>query len=273
MEIFVPDQTDEKKALSRTTHLGISAHQDDIEIMAYDGILKCFGSDKEYFTGVVVTNGSGSPRCGIYADYTDEEMQKVRKVEQKKAAMVGDYSAQIFLDYKSSNVKDPADTAVINDLKEVIKNTQPKVIYTHNLADKHDTHVGVVVKVIRALRELKYVPEAIYGCEVWRSLDWMNDSDKVKFNVEGRANLEAALLGVFDSQIAGGKRYDLATAGRRLANATYSESHGVDETTALMYGMDLTPLVKNPELDIVDYVKGYIDAFKADVENRIKGVV
>ena len=30
------------------------------------------------------------------------------------------------------------------------------------------------------------------------------------------------------SQICGGKRYDLATLGRRLANATYAESHGTD---------------------------------------------
>lgn len=31
---YIPDGTDEKKALSRTTHLAISAHQDDIEFMA-----------------------------------------------------------------------------------------------------------------------------------------------------------------------------------------------------------------------------------------------
>jgi len=39
-------------------------------------------------------------------------------------------------------------------------------------------------------------------------------------------NLQFALLGVFESQIAGGKRYDLALMGRRRANATYFESHG-----------------------------------------------
>ena len=41
-------------------------------------------------------------------------------------------------------------------------------------------------------------------------------------------------------QIAGGKRYDLASMGRRRANATYWGSHGVDETTGLSYGMDMT---------------------------------
>lgn len=273
MYVFVPNSIDEKTALSRTTHLAISAHQDDIEIMAYDGIVKCFGSDTSNFTGVVVTNGAGSPRCGIYADYTDEEMQKIRRIEQQKAATVGDYSAQVFLDYKSSDVKSPADTAVIEDLKNIITKSQPKFIYTHNLADKHDTHVGVVVKVIKALRELNYVPEALYGCEVWRSLDWVNDTDKVKLDVAGHANLEAAVLGVFDSQIAGGKRYDLATVGRRLANATFCESHGVDDTSSLMYAMDLTPLVKDVSLDIKSYVLDYINNFAADVAKKIGGVL
>ena len=33
---------------------------------------------------------SGSPRDDLYADYTDDEMQKVRRLEQMKAAFVGD---------------------------------------------------------------------------------------------------------------------------------------------------------------------------------------
>ena len=35
MIIYIPDGTEEKKAITRTTHLAISAHQDDIEFMAY----------------------------------------------------------------------------------------------------------------------------------------------------------------------------------------------------------------------------------------------
>ena len=59
-------------------------------------------------------------------------------------------------------------------------------------------------------------------------------------------------LEVFDSQICGGKRYDLATEGRRVANATYAASHGVDTATAFSYAMDLTPLIKDKNLDICD---------------------
>ncbi len=270
-EFYIPDGMPETQALGRITHMAISAHQDDIEIMAYDGILKCFGRNDAWFCGVVTTNGAGSPRDGLYADYTDEAMQKVRRLEQKKAAFAGEYGAALLLDYPSPAVKDPRDRAVIEDYKTLVAAARPDVLYTHNLADKHDTHVGVALKVIAALRELpeELRPGKLYGCEVWRSLDWMNDDEKTAFDLSAHPNLAAALLGVFDSQICGGKRYDLATAGRRVANATYSASHGVDTAEALGYAMDLTPLIRDPELDIAGYADGFIARFAGDVRARI----
>ena len=109
-DLFVPDGLASDAALARTTHLAISAHQDDIEIMAYHGIAECFGRKDKWFTGVVVTNGAGSPRSGIYGDYTDEEMQKVRLVEQRKAAYVGEYACQIQLGFTSAQVKNPEES-------------------------------------------------------------------------------------------------------------------------------------------------------------------
>jgi LmbE family N-acetylglucosaminyl deacetylase len=270
-EIFIPDGKEVNEALERTTYMAIAAHQDDIEIMAYDGIVKAFGKSDEWFCGVVVTNGSGSPRSGLYSDFTDEQMQEIRKLEQKKAAFVGEYGAQLLLDYPSSSVKNTNLHDVKEELKKLIMIAKPKYIYTHNLADKHDTHVGVAAKVISALRELpeEFWPEKVFGCEVWRNLDWMDDKEKVKFNVEGHPNVEAALVGVFDSQICGGKRYDLATAGRRIANATYSESHGTDDSESLIYAMDLTPLVKDKNLNPNDYVQEYIKQFSKDVASKI----
>ena len=87
-------------------------------------------------------------------------------------------------------------------------------------------------------------------------------------DVSGRDNLAAALNGVFDSQIAGGKRYDLATLGRRAANATFFNSHATDAATQLIFGLDLTPLVADDSLDITNYVCDLIGQFNADV--RIK---
>jgi len=271
-EIYIPDQAPEEQALARTTHLCFAAHQDDIEIMAAQPILACFQQPDQWFTGVVVTDGRGSPRDSLYKDYTDEEMRLVRFKEQRKAAMVGEFAAQIMLDIPSKVMKDSSERGPVDDILAILQATKPRFVYTHNLADKHDTHVAVALRVIKALRKLdpEERPERVIGCEVWRALDWMVDSDKVLMDLSGHENLQFALLGVFDSQIAGGKRYDLASMGRRRANATYLGSHGVDETTALNYGMDMTPLMDDIKLSPVEFVGQFIQRFATDVQERVR---
>ena len=192
----------------------------------------------------------------------------------EKAAFVGDFAAQFLLDFPSGAVKDGANEGPVNDLAAIIEATKPEVVYTHNLADKHDTHIGVTLKTIAALRKVSAdaKPKAVYGCEVWRDLDWLVDDDKVAFDVSERENLQMALVGIFDSQIAGGKRYDLATLGRRRAHATYHQSHGVDETTGITFAMDLTPLVEDESLDPLAFVQGYLDRFVSDVSERVKKI-
>ncbi len=266
---FVPDQAPEP--LGRITHLGIGTHQDDLEFMAFHGILACFRSEEKWFGGVTCTDGAGSSRAGDYADFTDEQMQRVRIQEQEAAAAVGNYGVMIQLGYPSSAVKSSSDPSLKNDLLQILSATRPEVVYTHNPADKHDTHIGVFAATIQALREMPAAerPKAVYGCEVWRGLDWMPDHEKVVHDVGKHENLAAALNGVFDSQIAGGKRYDLATLGRRRANATFFESHSVDGCESASIAMDLTPLVADPSLDIAEYVLGFIRRFEADVRNKL----
>ena len=271
-EIFVPDGLPLTEALARTTHMAIGAHPDDLEIGLYHGILECFGRSDKWFAGVIVTNGSGSPRDDLYANYTDEDMQNVRRAEQKKAACVGEYGSVALLDYTSAAVKDPANSDVVKDIKSLLEAARPETVYTHNLADKHDTHVAVALRAISAIRALPVSarPKVVYGCEVWRALDWINDEDKIAFDVGSHENLAAALVGIFDSQICGGKRYDLATIGRRRANATYHASHGADVTTSLMYAMDLKPLIDDESMDPEEYVNDFILRFSDDVTLRIE---
>ena len=270
-EIFIPDGQPIDSALARTTHLCFSAHQDDIEIMAASPIVECFQQKDKWFTGVVVTDGRGSPRNGLYEQYSDDEMRQVRFKEQRKAAYLGEFAAQVLLDFPSKIVKDASRQEPMDDILAILRATKPQIVYTHNLADKHDTHVATALRVIEALRKLDPAerPERIVGCEVWRALDWMVNSDKLKMDLSDHENLQFALLGVFDSQIAGGKRYDLASMGRRRANATYFESHGVDHTTGLSYGMDMTPLMNDASLDPTEFVSGLIQRFVNDVKERI----
>jgi LmbE family N-acetylglucosaminyl deacetylase len=270
-EVYIPDNLPVEQALSRTTHLCFSAHQDDIEIMAAQPIVECFQQADKWFTGVVVTDGRGSPRNGLYEKYSDDEMRLVRFKEQRKAAIVGEFAAQVMLDIPSKVIKDAARNEPVEDILTILRATKPKFVYTHNLADKHDTHVGVALRVVEALRRLNQAerPEKVFGCEVWRALDWMVDSDKVMMDLSDHENLQFALLGVFDSQIVGGKRYDLASMGRRRANATYFESHGVDNTTGLSYAMDMTPLMNDASLTPAGFVQGLVQRFALDVKERV----
>lgn len=274
-EVYIPDNQPVEAALSRTTHLCFAAHQDDIEIMSAQPIIECFQQKDKWFTGVVVTDGRGSPRDDLYKNYSDDDMRLVRFKEQRKAAFVGEFAAQVMLDLPSRIVKDSAREETVEDMLKVLRATKPQIVYTHNLADKHDTHVGVTLRVIEALRRLDQSerPERLVGCEVWRALDWMVDSDKVLMNVSDHENLQLALLGVFDSQIAGGKRYDLASMGRRRANATYFESHGVDAATGLSYAMDMTSLMNDTKKSPAVFVEEFIQRFAMDVNERVSKLI
>lgn len=271
-EVYIPDGSDPAEALGRTTHLCIAAHQDDIEIMAVDGVLRAYERSELHFTGCVVTDGHGSPRAGKFADVTDDEMAQIRVEEQREAARIGKYSAQVFLGYPSAEVKKTGNQALKDDLKNLVKQTRPEVLYTHNLADKHNTHIGVLLRVLEALRELdpEYLPRQLIGCEVWRNLDWMPDDKKVIMDVSARPQLQAELVDVFVSQVQGGKNYTDAILGRRAANATFFASHATDNATGLSFGMDMTPLLNDKNLDPVDFVKSFILEFQESVTGLIK---
>jgi LmbE family N-acetylglucosaminyl deacetylase len=199
-------------------------------------------------------------------------MAALRRREQEKAAVIGNYGALVQLNYTSTEVKNAADGRLRDDLVRILRAAKPEVVYTHNPADKHDTHVAVGLAALAAIRKLPAPgrPKAVYGCEVWRNLDWMSDEDKVPLDVGAREGLAMALIGIYDSQVAGGKRYDIATQGRRRANATYFQAHETDEAEQLWFAMDLTPLVLDDSLDILEFVLGHIDKFRRDVADKIR---
>jgi LmbE family N-acetylglucosaminyl deacetylase len=269
-KVFIPDGTNPDEALKNTTDLCIVAHPDDIEIMAYHAVAECYGKDDRHFTGVVVTDGGGSPRSGVYANYTDNEMIAVRAEEQKNAARIGRYCAQFLLSHPSSAVKDPNNRTLIEELKYIIRACAPNVLYMHNLADKHDTHVALALRVITALRELDLSqrPKKIIAMEAWRALDWLCDEDKLVFDSGLYPNLSDALIALHDSQISGGKRYDLAIQGRRKANATFLASHDTDHLQSAALGMDLTPLINN-NIDPTQFITTQIENLKNDITARI----
>jgi len=58
-------------------------------------------------------------------------------------------------------------------------------------------------------------------------------------------------------------------AGRRLAYATFFNSHATDATNAISLAMDLTPLVRDDTLSVREFALGHIDRLRADVAGRI----
>ena len=272
-DVFVPDGLPPCIALAQVTHLCVAAHQDDIEIMAHAGIVDCLETPGKWFGGVVVTDGAGSPRSGVYSKYTDEKMMVVRRDEQRQAARLGRYSIQIQLAHPSSTVKSAAAAGrVRSDLEAIFAACTPEVVYLHNLADKHDTHIGVALRCLEVLRALPATkrPSRVLGCEVWRDLDWLSDTDKVALDAGRRPELAADMLKSFDSQVNGGKRYDLAAQGRRLAHATFHTSHATDRFAGITWAMDLTPLVQDATRSVDDYVLGHIDRLRSDVGLRLE---
>ena len=270
--LVTPDGQTGPDAISRTTHLGIGAHQDDLEFMAFHGILACYDCTDRWFGGVTITDGRGSSRAGQFKDWTDDQIAAERIREQEAAAVIGQYSFIAQLGFGSAAVRDAQQSAVRDDLRRIFEASRPEVVYLHNLADKHDTHVGCALRCIEALRQLPKAerPKMVYGCEVWRDLDWLVDSEKTAMPISARPELARALNEVFATQIAGGKRYDLAVLGRRTANATFSNAHSTDQESAMQWAMDLTPLVQDDSLDPVAYTVGFIDRLKADVTARIR---
>ncbi len=269
----IPDGEPEREALARTTHLGIGAHHDDLEIMALHGIMACHGRQDRWFGGITCTNGAGSARAGEFAAFSDEQMIEVRRREQDAAARIGQYGFMAQLAYPSASIQHARNPEFVTDLRHLLSASKPEVIYTHNPADKHDTHIAVVAAVVEAVRGLPPAerPGRLLGCEVWRDLDWMPDQAKVILDVSGHGGLARQLTDVFQSQIAGGKRYDLAAEGRRRANATFLRSHDADTMSEVCVAMELTPLIQNDGMKLTAYALHLVDRFREDVQERLRG--
>jgi LmbE family N-acetylglucosaminyl deacetylase len=270
--LYIPDGKTENEALARVTHLGVGAHPDDLELLAGHGILECYQKPDLWFAGVTCADGAGSPRTGSYANRSSEEMKEIRRQEQRQAAKLGEYGVLIQLDYPSRDIKESKNPALEQDLLSIMDACRPQVVYTHNLADKHDTHVAVTTALVRAIRWMNTAerPQKLYGCEVWRGLDWLDDKEKISFDLSGADPLLPSLLREFRSQIDGGKRYDAAFLGRLRANATFQDPHAVERARFILFAMDLTPLISANTMDLADFVAARIERFQADVTSRIR---
>lgn len=275
--IFIPDRSEADIAFQSAHQgsIGIGAHQDDLEIFAIHGIGRAYTGDTPKFVGVTVTSGDGSPRKGPFADYTNEEMMETRKAEQDEAATIGKYAAQIQLGYKSNEIKgkEPQKGAQLAyDIREILLKIHPSIVYVHNPFDKHETHLAITRATLQALRQLPKdkQPDKVYGCEVWRGLDWLMNDNKTALDISGYLDLQRQLINCHRSQIAGSKNYTDATIGRELANATFLGSHELEEAIAMTYAVDLTPFLSDQSLTMENFLDMHLKPFVDELASKAK---
>ncbi|MGE4313856.1 MAG: PIG-L deacetylase family protein [Pseudobdellovibrionaceae bacterium] len=275
-DIYSPDGAAHEDALAsaRGGALAIGAHQDDLEIFAIHGIGSCLDLTEKRFTGVTVTDGAGSARKGAFADFTNERMAAARLKEQREAAKLGRYALQIQLGYESGAIKDPSSPeflALVEDLTTILKEIQPKTLYLHNPFDKHASHNAVTAASLAALQALVRddetfeAPARVYGCEVWRGLDWLPEDYRITLDVSDYLDLQARLIDCHASQIEGSKNYTQATLGREMANATYGESHALDDAKAVTLAVDLSEFSRAPCLTWAEFANEVLQDFSNDL--------
>lgn len=262
--IYVPDGSEPSAAFQRTTHLGIGAHPDDLESIAIPGILACFADPRAWFSGVTVTTGAGAPRAEIHQELSADAYAALRAEEQIQAAEIGKYSAIALLGYPSPAARDFSNEDLRKDLSQVMTAGHPEVVYTHNPFDRHPTHRAVCFQVLGAIRQLSGTlrPERLIGMEFWGSLDWVPEPDRLQFDTSADRDLQRALLEAFSSQNIL-KAYPDALLGRRKANAVLDQSHQGDRTGGQIFGLDLTPLIQNDQLEPERYLAEILNKFQA----------
>lgn len=274
-ELYVPDGTSPETAMERADILAIGAHPDDLEIMAASGILRANAGEGRRFFGIVATNGGGTRCCQDpdAADYRETCGRRIR--EQKHAADLGRYSGLALLNWESQEIKDACFLPPNEDLKTLLRLIRPREVFLHNPLDRHDTHVAVCLRAIAALRavagETGWHPEAVYGCENRRGLDWLVHCDRTSLPVTEPSMLADSLLEAFPSQNAGNRQFVRAVRGRRIANATFQDAPGAGDGGAeVTFALDLLPLVEDPGASVCDFAEQIIERVRADVRSRIE---
>lgn len=245
-------------ALKKATHLGVGAHPDDLEILAGPGISECYQNSNQHFVGVVCTTGGGSPQSGgaLFA----KELAEVRASEQLAAAEKGEYAALVSLSLESAELKGPTNRSLIEGLKDMLSSMSPQVVYTHDLTDPHATHLAVTLHLIQALRESSHQPQFFYGCEVWRSLDWLDQPHKSLLPVTN-ATLISELISCHKSQLHV-KPYHWATVGRMQSNATFANAYVENSADFMVAAMDLLPLIVDDQLKPENYLEFLLTSFR-----------
>jgi LmbE family N-acetylglucosaminyl deacetylase len=260
---FNLDHVSYEDMISRSTHIGIAAHHDDLEIMAFHAISQCFESQDLSFLGIILTDGANSPRTNEYRNTRNSEMIELRKKEQIEACRRGKYGGIIFLNLTSDQVK-KNDPRLRQNLKQIVRLAKPLEIILHNPFDFHPTHRASFFYTLETLESFQPSIEksTIIASEVWGSLEWLPKQYRIIMDTSGSKNLAHDLLSCFSSQIQGGKNYLEATLGRRISNATFHHFDATDERYSMNFGLNMNLYFKAHPQKIKDFLEDILETHK-----------
>ncbi len=252
----------DKNCATKPKFMCIGAHKDDVEIMAFDGIIK--GLDGG-FVAVVLTSGSTCPKGEMLKDLSPKEISALRTNEQLEASKIGKYAGLYLIEKESPELQN-YDEQLVHSLCEILQaNRGMDTVYIHSPFDRHKTHRRAFDVAIDAFRMLDKadLPRKVYACEVWGSLDWYNGKYRTEFVLDGHEQLAYDLMSCFKSQNQA-KRYDLAVGARRQANATFGDGHALDMAKSVALALDVTDLVCG-KVEKEEFIDSCLAEFKGSI--------
>lgn len=248
----------------------MGAHPDDVEIMAFPAILNGIKDESPSFGAVVCTKGDRAPLGASAAPGSREALPRLREEEQRQAAAIGKYAVVAQLGESSERVRSGA-CEFLFGLRSLLGCCRPSVIYTHAPTDRHPTHIAVCAAVLRLLRDLPphERPQALMGCEVWGSSDWVPERRKVAAVFDDGAGLSSELIGQFRSQLGSGKNYEDAVRGRWSANSVFNRYDRIEERPFLSWMIDMSPLLRDERVTLREFVQKLVQEFGEEVLSRL----
>jgi glucosamine-6-phosphate deaminase len=244
-------------ALAKTTHVGVGAHQDDIEIMAGPMLLK----NKDHWMNIIVTDGAASKSIlnGMATELTPKQLTDMRQREQREAARETG-TPVIQLKYPSAAVnghmgegKRQEAAFALGTLFSAMPKTEE--VFGHNPIDKHATHLAVLAVQTAALRAAQHKNlKNVYAMEVWGGLTGIPEAQLSMFVVEDGRDLAAinTLIGKYQSQIQGqGRDYAATTTARMVGHGGYvSNPHLNNPPEGMVIGLNITDFTKGESNDM-----------------------
>lgn len=125
-------------------------HVDDETIGLGGTLIKYKEKASEVYI-VYITDGSGAT-----TDLNKEELIKKRKSEAQTLKEIYGISEIIFLDYKDSEVNFE-DDKLIRDIKGIVDDIKPTIIYIPFLVDSHIDHYNTSIAAIKALENIESI--------------------------------------------------------------------------------------------------------------------